>query len=815
VKTTLSWLKTHLDTEATTGAIVERLVMLGHDVDGVDDPAKALAGFRVARVVSAEQHPNADRLRVCIVDAGPEVDGGAEIQVVCGAPNARAGMKGVFGAAGVTVPRNGMHLTESTIRGVASRGMLMSAYELALSDDHEGIIELPADAPVGARYVDYAGLGDPVIDIKVTPNRADCLGVRGLARDLAAAGLGTLKPLDETPIAGKFTSPIGIRLTDPKACPLFLGRHIRGLRNGQSPDWLKRRLESIGLRPISVLVDITNFLTFDLNRPLHVFDAGKVKGELVVRFAKPGEMLLALNGREYALDPEVTAIADDNGVASLGGVMGGAPTGCTETTTEVFIEAALFDPVRTAATGRRLEIISDARYRFERGLDPEFTAPGLEIATRLVLELCGGEASEVVVAGAVPQWRREYVLHAGRIAGLGGLAVAAEESSTILEALGFRVRRYPEAAAPLIALSTPVDGPDDLSVTPPPWRGDVVGEADLVEEVLRVKGYDEIAPVPLPRETVVSRPAIEPRRRRTELVRRALASRGLTEAVTYSFIAVAAAARFGGGQAALRLVNPISADLDQMRPSVLPNLLDAARRNADRGFPDTALYEVGPLYRDDTPDGQVNVASGLRAGRMGPRDWRAKPGDGDLYAAKEDALAALAAAGAPVDNIQVSGEPPAWFHPGRSGVLRLGPTVLGHFGELHPEAIDAFGAKGPIAAFEVFIEAVPLPRAARAKPPLKLSVFQPVERDFAFIVDRDVPAETLLRAARGVDRKLVTDIRLFDVYEGKGLPEGKKSLAIAATLQPQDATLTDAEIEAFSKRLVAAVEKATGGTLRG
>ncbi|HTQ33015.1 MAG TPA: phenylalanine--tRNA ligase subunit beta [Stellaceae bacterium] len=796
MKTSLSWLKTHLDTEATIDEIVARLVMLGHDVDGVDDPAKALADFKVARIVSAVQHPNADRLRVCVVDAG---DG--QVQVVCGAPNARTGMKGVFGRAGVTVPRTAKKLEESTIRGVASRGMLMSAYELATSDDHEGIIDLPDDAPVGTRYIDYAGLGDPVIDIKVTPNRADCLGVRGLARDLAAAGIGTLKPLDEVPVPGTFRSPIGITLTDLKACPLFLGRHIRGLKNGPSPDWLKRRLESIGLRPISALVDITNFLTFDLNRPLHVFDAGKVKGNLVVRFAKPGEKLLALNGREYALDPDVTAIADDNGVESLGGVMGGEPSGCTEETTEVFIEAALFDPVRTAATGRRLEIISDARYRFERGLDPEFTAPGLEIATRLVLELCGGEASEVVVAGAVPEWRRSYTLRDTRVAELGGLAVAPSESTSTLEGLGFSV--------------TPRSD-DALDVLPPPWRGDIVGEADLVEEVLRVKGFDEIAPVPLPRETVISRAAIEPRRRRLDLVRRTLAARGLTEAVTFSFLSAASAERFGGGQPALRLVNPISADLDQMRPSVLPNLLDAARRNADRGFADTALYEVGPIYRDDTPEGQANAAGGLRAGRLGPRDWRIKPSEADLFAVKEDALAALATAGAPIDNLQVSGEPPVWFHPGRAGVVRLGPTVLGHFGELHPDIVEAFDIRGAAAAFEVFLDAVALPRAAgRARPPLRLSVFQPVERDFAFIVDRDVSAETLLRAARGIDRKLVTDIRLFDLYEGKGLPDGKKSLAIAVTLQPQDATLTDAEIEAFSKRLVATIEKATGGTLRG
>jgi phenylalanyl-tRNA synthetase beta chain len=794
MKTTLSWLKTHLETGASLGEIVERLVRLGHDVDGVEDRSAALAPFVVARVVSAEPHPNADRLRVCVVDAGA-----GQVQVVCGAPNARAGMIGVFGAAGVTIPKTGAVLGESAIRGIASRGMLMSAYELALSEDREGIIELPAETAIGARYAALLGLDDPVIDIKVTPNRADCLGVRGLARDLAASGIGTLVPLDATPVEGGFRSPIGISLTDAVACPLFLGRHIRGLRNGPSPDWLRNRLESIGLRPISTLVDITNFLTFDLNRPLHVFDAGKIAGGLVVRFARPGEKLLALNGREYALDPEATAIADDNGVQSLGGVIGGEPTSCTEATTEVFVEAALFDPLRTAATGRRLDIASDARYRFERGVDPDFVAPGLEIATRLILELCGGEPSEIVVAGSAPEWRRHYAMRADRPASLGGLAVPAGESTRILRALGFAV----EAQG------------GDLRVAPPPWRGDVVGEADLVEEVLRVKGYDEIPAVPLSRETAVSRPAIDARRRRAELVRRTLAARGLDETVAFSFVSAKAAAAFGGGGEKLRLVNPISADLSDMRPSVLPGLVEAARRNADRGFPDVALFELGPLYRDDTPEGQATAAAGLRAGRGGTRDWRLKPGAVDLYLAKEDALAALAAAGAPVDNVQTSADPPQWFHPGRAGTLRLGPTVLGHFGELHPDTLEAFGVKGPAAAFEVFLDAVALPRAARSRPPLSLSVFQPVERDFAFVLDRAVPAETLLRAASGVDRRLASEVRLFDVYEGAGLPEGKKSLAVAVTLQPQDATLTDAEIEAFSQRLVAAVEKATGGVLRG
>ena len=802
MKFTRSWLGSHLETDAPAGEIAERLIMLGHDVEGVEDRAAALAGFVVARVVSAEPHPNADRLRVCIVDAGAD----AKVQVVCGAPNARTGMRGVFGPAGVRIPKTGAVLAESTIRGVASRGMLMSSAELALGDDHSGIIELPEDAPVGVRYAVLLGLDDPVIDLKVTPNRADCLGVRGIARDLAAAGLGRLKPLDATPVEGRFRSPIAIRIADRTACPLFLGRHIRALRNGPSPRWLRDRLDAIGLRPISALVDITNFLTFDLNRPLHVFDAGKLAGDLTVRFARPGERLHALNGREYELDPEITAIADDNGVQSLGGEIGGEPTGVTAATTEVFIEAALFDPIRTAATGRRLEIASDARYRFERGIDPAFVGPGLEIATRLILELCGGEASDIVVAGAEPDWRRTYRLRPERMAGLGGLHVPPAESRAILEALGCTVD---DAAQP--------DG--SLTVSPRHGGGDIEGEADLVEEVLRVKGYDRIPPVALPRDTVVSRPAIDARRRRVELVRRTLAERGLTEAVTFSFLSSKAAALFGGAKPELTLVNPISSDLDAMRPSVLPNLVEAARRNADRGFPDVALFELGPLYRDDRPEGQASVAAGLRAGRLAPRDWRQPPRQPDLYDAKADALAALAAAGAPVDSVQSAPDPPRWYHPGRAGILLLGPTVLGQFGELHPDVLEAFDVTGPVAAFEVFLDAVPSPRpkgaGGRARPPLLLSVFQPVERDFAFIVDRDLPAETLLRAASGVDRKLVGDIRLFDVYEGKGLPEGKKSLALAVTLQPRDATLTDVEIEAFSRRLVAAVETATGGTLRG
>jgi phenylalanyl-tRNA synthetase beta chain len=795
MKTTLPWLKEHLDTDAPLKAITHQLVMLGHDIEGVENRAAELEPFTVASVVSAERHPNADRLKVCVVDTGK-----GQVQVVCGAPNARTGMKGVFAPAGTIIPRSGALLKETVIRGVASRGMLCSAYELGLGDDHEGIIELPESAPVGEQYASFADLGDIVLDIKVTPNRADCLGVRGIARDLEAAGLGRLKPLDTSPVPGCFHSPIVVQIDDLSACPLFLGRHIRGVRNRPSPDWLRKRLEAVGLRPISALVDISNFLTFDVGRPLHVFDAGRLAGDLTVRLARPGETLFALDGQEYALDPEVAVIADQAGVQSLGGVIGGERTGCSEATTQVFIEAALFDPVRTAATGRRLNIASDARYRFERGLDPAFVTDGLEIATRLMLEICGGEASDIVTAGSVPDWRRQYVLRADRPATLGGLHIPHEESARILAALGCEVEALPTG---------------DLSVEPPSWRGDIVGEADLVEEVLRIKGYDQIPAVPLESDEALPRPALVPAQRRAELVRRTLAERGLVEAVTFSFIAAREAERFGGVKPELRLVNPISADLDVMRPSLLPGLVTAARRNADRGFADAALFELGPLYRDDTPEGQVLVAAGVRAGHTGPKHWRAPPREVDLYDVKADALAALAAMGTPADNVQVTADPPAWYHPGRAGSLRLGPRVLGAFGELHPAVLEALDAQSPIAAFEVFLDAVPAPRGARTKPPLRLSVFQPIERDFAFVVDRELTAESLLCAARGVDRKLVSEIRLFDVYEGAGLPEGKKSLAITAVLQPQERTLTDAEIEGFSRRLIAQVEKATGGTLRG
>ncbi|MDB5409197.1 MAG: pheT [Rhodospirillales bacterium] len=796
MKTTLSWLKSHLETEAPVDEIVRRLVMLGLEVESVADRGAALAPFRTAHVVSAAPHPNADKLQVCMVDTGDGI-----LQVVCGAPNARAGMRGVFAPVGVTIPRNGMVLKQSKIRGVDSNGMLCSSWELGLSDDHVGIIELPGETPIGESFVTLLGLDDPVLDIKITPNRADCLGVHGIARDLAAAGVGKLRPLIVEPIEGGFDSPTWVHLATlhSEPCPLFLGRTIRGVKNGPSPRWLQDRLTAIGLRPISALVDITNFLTLDVDRPLHVFDADRIKGDLIVREARPGETLAALNGRDYALDGEMTVIADDHGVLSLGGVIGGESTACTEQTSCVFIEAALFDPVRTAATGRKLNLQSDARYRFERGLDPAFVAPGMEIATRLILELCGGEPSTVVVAGEAPAWRRTFRLRKDRTATLGGVALPEDEQKRILEALGCGV----------------TDGDGAFVVTPPSWRGDIEGEADLVEEMLRVNGYDAIPTVPLERETALPKPALTVAQRRTGFVRRSLASRGLVEAVTYSFMASGDAEKFGGVRPELRLVNPISADLDVMRPSILPNLLAAARRNADRGLADGAIFEIGPQYADDTPEGQATVAAGLRHGRTGAKHWSDPGRPVDALMAKADALAALAAAGAPGDNLQVGSDPPSWYHPGRAGTLRLGPKALAHFGEIHPAILAQLDVKGPVVAFEVFLDAVPTTRkSGRGRPILKLSPFQPVERDFAFLVPEALPAETLLRAARGVDRKLIAEVRLFDVYAGAGLPEGRKSLAITVVLQPEDATLTDEQIEAFSQKLVAQVAKATGGELR-
>ena len=802
MKLTLSWLKEHLDTEAGVDAIAEQLTALGLEVEGVEDKAAALAPFTVGHVVRCEQHPNADRLKVCHVDTGS-----GEVQVVCGAPNARQGMKGVFAPAGTYIPGTDMTLKKGVIRGIDSNGMLCSEREMGLSDEHTGIIDLPEDAPVGAPFAEIMGLNDPVIDIGLTPDRGDCAGIRGIARDLAASGIGTLRDLPANPVAGRFKSPIGVALKLPKgkenACPMFVGRYVRGVKNGPSPRWLQEKLRAVGLRPISTLVDVTNYFTMDRGRPLHVFDADTVAGGIHVRLSKAGETLDALNDKSYTLDDEVCVIADDDGVLALGGIVGGTASGCTEETVNVFVEAALFDPVRTAASGRKLQIDSDARYRFERGVDPEAVISGMEQATTLIQELCGGEASELVVAGAVPDWRRTLPLRPSRVEHLGGVAVPLDEQVRILTALGFGVTEDKDGV---------------LQAEVPSWRSDVHGEADLVEEVLRVNGFDKIPPVSMPRLGALTRPAITAKQRASTQVRRLLAARGMEEAVTWSFMESGLAARFGFQNTHLKLLNPIASDLDAMRPSILPNLIQAAARNTDRGLSNGALFEIGPVYRDTSPKGQSLVATGIRAGEIGERHWASKPRPADAMDAKADAIAVLTAAGAPVGNCQVTTDAPDWYHPGRSGCLRLGPNVLAVFGEIHPAVLAEMDAPSPVAAFEVFLDNVPQPKSAKkatAKPLLKLSPFQPLERDFAFVVDQTVAADDLVRAAKGGDKALIADVGVFDLYQGKGVEDGKKSVAITVTLQPIEATLTDEQIEAVSAKIVANVVKRTGGTLRG
>ena len=802
MKFTLSWLKDHLETDASLDEITDALTALGLELEEVHDPAKELASFTIGYVVEAKQHPNADRLRVCVVDTGTE-----KIQVVCGAPNARTGMKGVFAPSGTHIPGTGLDLKKGVIRGEESNGMLCSERELGLSDDHEGIIDLPEDAPVGESFARYKGLDDPVIDIAITPNRGDCLGVRGVARDLAAAGIGTLKPFSAAEkIEGTFESPVQWKRDLPKgdegACPMVVGRYFRGLKNGPSPDWMQRRLLAIGLRPISALVDITNYVTFDLGRPLHVFAADKLEGgDLTMRFARDGEKIMALDGKEYELEDGMTCIADAKGVHGIAGIMGGEESGCTEDTTEMFLEVALFDPIRTAGTGRKLGIESDARYRFERTVDPASALWGAEVATRLVLDICGGEASELSIAGEMPDTARQISLRPDRVKTLGGVDISVDDQRRILETLGFE--------------TDTTEG--QIVATTPSWRPDVEDESCLVEEVLRVNGFDNIPVVPLDRDSALPQQILTVGQRRESFARKTLAGRGMLETVTWSFMDEAQAGLFGGVPDVLRLDNPISSDLSVMRPSILPNLLAAAGRNADRGYADNALFEVGPAWRDDTPEGEDVLAAGLRTGRSGHRHWSDPPRAVDAFDAKADALAVLAACGAPVDNLQVSRDAPAWYHPGRSGSLRLGPNVLAWFGELHPRVLKGMDVKSPAAGFEIFIHKVPMPRSkgGKGRPLLRPSPFQPVGRDFAFVVDADVAADSIVRAAKGADKALISDVRLFDLYEGEGLGKNKKSVAIAVTLQPTERTLTDEDIEKVSAAVVAAVTKQTGGVLRG
>ncbi|KQP75140.1 phenylalanine--tRNA ligase subunit beta [Methylobacterium sp. Leaf113] len=806
MKFTLSWLKDHLDAEASLETIAETLTRIGLEVEGIEDKAASLKPFVVAHVLTAEQHPNADRLRVCTVDAGD----GQPLQVVCGAPNARAGMKTVFAPPGTYVPGLDKTLAVGTIRGVESHGMLCSGAELGLGEESSGILDLSEDAPTGRPYALYAKLDDPVVEINLTPNRPDCTSIHGIARDLAATGLGDLKRPPQPPVRGEGACPVPVTLDfaapDAGLCPYFTLRLVRGVTNGPSPDWMQARLRALGLRPINALVDITNYLTFDRGRPLHVFDAAKVAGGLMVRRARDGETLKALDGKTYALSEDTVVIADDNGVESIAGIIGGEASGCDASTTDVLIESALWDPVNIAQSGRRLGIITDARYRFERGVDPAFTLPGLDLATRLVLEICGGSPSQPVIVGEPPQTERVIDFPWTETRRLAGIELSRAEMKVSLEALGFHV----------------AGSGDRVKVLTPSWRPDVEGKADLVEEIIRIAGLDRIEPKPLPRiEAAVGKPVLTVLQKRTRLAKRALASRGLVEAVTWSFIPHDDAVLFGGGGADLALANPIAADLSDMRPSLVPGLLRAAQRNADRGSADVALFEVGQCFADDQPEGQTIRAAAIRRGTAthagAGRHWDARTDAVDAFDAKADALALLAAFGIPTGGLQVVAGGPGWLHPGRSGTLQFGPkNPVGFFGEVHPRVMKALDLKGQLVAFEITLDAVPLPkyRPTKVKPALGLSDFQPISRDFAFVVGRDVAAGEVVKAAQGAERKLITGIDVFDIYEGVGIPEGSKSVAIAVRLQPVDRTLTDAEIEAVTARIVAEVGRKTGATLR-
>ncbi|PTD22107.1 phenylalanine--tRNA ligase subunit beta [Sphingomonas fennica] len=788
MKFTLSWLKDHLDTQAGLDEILVALTQVGLEVEGVEDPAARLGAFRIARVLTAERHPQADKLQVLSVDTGE----GEPLQVVCGAPNARAGLVGVFGAPGTYVPGLDVTLKIAAIRGVESRGMMCSMRELELSDAHEGIIELPADAPVGASYAEWAGLTDPVIDVAITPNRQDCMGVRGIARDLAAAGLGELKPLDIPTIRGAFPCPVEIRTDDPEGCPAFFGRVVRGVKNGPSPEWLANRLKAIGQRPISALVDITNYVMFDHGRPLHVYDVATLKGALVARRAKAGESVLALNGKSYALDPEITVIADDAQVHDIGGIMGGEHSGVTEATTDVLIECAYFTPENIARTGQKLGLTSDARSRFERGVDPAFLGDGLAIATRLVQDLCGGEASDAVEAGEPPLALRTLKFDTGLTERLAGLAVSPDRQRAILAALGFKVDA-------------------GWTVLIPSWRRDVDGPADIVEEIVRIEGIDKVPSTPLPRVDGVARPTATPAQLVERKVRRAAAARGLNEAVTWSFVSEAEAGVFGGG--AWTLANPISEELKVMRPSLLPGLIAAAKRNADRGAASIRLFEIGRRYLADAERPTLGF---VLAGDRAPRSWQAGRAQAfDAYDAKAEALAILAAAGAPVDRLQVMEAVSPVYHPGRSATLRLGPkTVLAEFGELHPGTARAFDVEGTLIAGEVYLDAIPAKRASgHMRTAFAPPALQPVTRDFAFLVPADRAADDLVRAVKGADKAAIVDARLFDVFTGAGVPEGQKSLAIEVTLQPGEKSFTDADLQAIAARVVAAATK-IGATLR-
>ncbi len=793
MKFSISWLKKHLDTSASLDEIVETMIKIGLEVEEVIDPAATLAAISVGHVTHAEQHPDADKLRVCRVDTKE-----GEQQIVCGAPNAREGIKVAFAPVGTYIPGIDVTLSKAKIRGVESFGMMCSARELELGEDHDGIIELPENAAVGTSIVDVLDLDDPIIDFEVTPNRPDTNGIDGIARDLAAAGLGTLVTSETKAVEGTFDQPISVEIDDQEACPAFGARLIRGVKNGPSPEWMQEALRAIGLRPINALVDVTNYLSYDRARPLHVYDVSKLNGTIRARLGKTGESFLALDGKEYSVDETMCVIADDAQVLGLGGIMGGESSGSTEDTTDVLIECALFDPLRTARTGRKTGIVSDARYRFERGVDPASVIPGIELATQLILDACGGEPSNVSVAGTIPTPEKVIDFPPSEVERLTGMDIPDGEKEAILTALGFEVTRG-----------------GTWSVTAPTARPDIEGKADLVEEIARIHGLDHLPTDALPIDADQSKPGPSVAKRQQRTASAALRHAGYQECVTWAFCDELVAALFDGADAP-KLSNPISSDLGIMRPSALPNLVAAIGRNTARGATHARLFEVGGRYENDTPTGQKTVLSAVAYGAL-PKSWQRDSTAPSVFDAKAVALSALEAAGVAVQNLTSFATGPDYYHPGRKGALGLGPKkILAQFGEIHPGVLKKMDVPGPIAACEIFFDAIPAPRAkaGKTKAPLHLSNLMPLTRDFAFVVDRDKGAEALLKAVRGAEKTLITDVRLFDVYEGEGMAEGKKSLAVEVTLQPQEKTLTDEEIEAVSARIIAQAEIAVGATLR-
>ena len=810
MKFTLSWLKDHLETDKSVDELAAKLNAIGLEVEGIEDPAKQLGAFTIAKIVDAKKHPNADKLQVVQVEVAK---GKPLMEVVCGAPNARAGMVAVFAPLGTYIPGSKITLEKKPVRGVVSNGMMCSAAELELSDESDGILDLPAEwaSKVGERYIDVAGLNDPVIEVKLTPNRPDCTGVRGIARDLAAAGMGTLKAEPKLgAVEGKSECPIDIKLEfsaeTANACPVFAGRVVTGVKNGPSPAWVQNRLTAIGQRPINALVDVTNYISIDRGRPLHVYDADKLKGAVRARLGNKIEKFIGLDGKEHTVDQTMCVIADDSGPLGFGGIMGGESTGSTDATKNVFIESAYFDPVRTATTGRKAGLQTDARYRFERGVDPASVRPGLDLATDMILKFCGGTPSKANVAGKEPITPRTIDFDFSRVARLSGIAIGDEEITSILEALGCTIYGAPNSA----------------KVTVPTWRPDMHGAADLVEEVVRIAGLERIPATPLPRGYGVTAAVLTEKQKRARRTRRLLASRGLTEAVTWSFITKDQATHFGGGQASLDLANPISSELSSMRPGLLPGLLTSVTRNRNRGANDVALFELGQSYRGDKPEDQYISAAGVRAGTAkltgSGRHWDGKPENASVFDAKADVFAALAALGVDPSKAQITRDAPGWYHPGRSGTLRLGPkTVLAHFGDVHPATLKTLDVEAPVAAFEIFLDALPPDKKkSHARATFAVSDLLPVKRDFAFIVAKDVAAGDVIKAAASADKALIQSVNVFDVFEGGSLAaEGKKSLAIEVTLQPTTETLTDAAIEAIVQKIIADVKKATGGEIRG